>query len=169
MELTRGRQQMSSHLNNPESETFQNILENQIIFINQRFRSITSDYLNDSVGLCGEKEEIAKHLNKGLAQNFIQKFFKDTNDTREIIGQYYTTNRCIYCERQVGEHNIRQIDRAHCNNYSRGDLLMLAIDDLWVDNITPIRTGNILKKFIEKHELCPIYMLCKPCHNTYGR
>ena len=169
MELTGGRHQMRLHLNNPESETFQNILERQIIFINQRFRSITSDYLNDSVGLSGEKEEIAKHLNKGLAQNFIQKFFKDTNDTREIIGQYYTTNRCIYCERQVGEHNIRQIDRAHCNNYSRGDLLMLAIDDLWVDNITPIRTGDILKKFIEKHELCPIYMLCKPCHNIYGR
>ena len=44
---------------------------------------------------------------------------------------------------------------------------MMAIDDLWVDNITPIKAGDILKLFIQKHEICPIYMLCNNCHNRY--
>ena len=29
--------------------------------------------------------------------------------------------------------------------------------------------SEILKKFIEKHDCCPIYMLCNKCHNTYDK
>ena len=35
------------------------------------------------------------------------------------------------------------------------------------DEKTPLIVGDILKKFIEKQECCPIYMLCNICHNKY--
>ena len=107
------------------------------------------------MGCCGEKNEIANHLNNGPAQNLVQTFFRTKN------------KRCIICKKVKGNNNIRQLERAHCNIYSRKDLLLLAINDLWIDNNTPIKVGDILKLFIKKHELCPIYMLCNICHNKY--
>lgn len=65
------------------------------------------------------------------------------------------------------ENSIRQIERAHCNIYSRVDLIMMAINVLWIDDITPIKVGDILKLFIQKHEICQFYMLCNICHNKY--
>ena len=109
----------------------------------------------DSMGCSGEKDVIARHLNNGTAQNLIQIFFKFKN------------TECILCKGEKGENNIRQFERAHCNIYSRYDLIMMAINDLWIDNITPIKVGDILTLFIKKHEICPIYYLCNLCHNKY--
>jgi hypothetical protein len=44
---------------------------------------------------------------------------------------------------------------------------MMVINVLWIYDITPIKVGDILKLFIQKHEICPIYMLCNICHNKY--
>jgi len=145
------------YLNNPESEIYKKILEKQKSFITTRFSLIRNRYLDDTCCVVGEKKVIAKHLNQGLAQNLVQTFFNFK----------YTT--CLICRGKKGENNIRQLERAHCNILSdpRYDLLMLAIDDLWVDNITPLGSGDILKLFIKKHEICPIYYLCNICHNKY--
>ena len=63
----------------------------------------------------------------GLAQNLVQTFFK-------------TSDKCVICNGKIGNTGIRQIERAHCNIYSRYDLLMMAIDDLYIDNNTPIKS-----------------------------
>ena len=142
-------------LNNPESEMFKKTIEKQKIFILRRLSNIKNKYLNDTMGCCGEKDIIAKHLNQGPSQNLVQTFFN------------YKTNKCILCNRGKGIDGIRQIERAHCNKYSRYDLLIMSIDELYVDNTTPIISGDILKRFIQKHDICPIYILCNLCHNKY--
>jgi len=143
-------------LNNPESHVFKNTLDKQIDFINTRLSNIRSNrYLDDKMGCIGKKEDIIKHLNQGPAQNLVLAFFN------------YKTDRCSFCNCKKGENGIRQFERAHCNNYSRADILKLAIDDIYIDETTPLITGYILKKFIEKHNCCPIYMLCNVCHNKY--
>jgi hypothetical protein len=143
-------------LNNPESEIFTKTLEEQKQFILRRFVSIKRNrYLDDTMGCCGEKDIIAKHLNLGPAQNLVHGFFN------------YTTDKCILCNRCKEHDGIRQFERAHCNTYSRYDLLLMAVDDLYVDNTTPITVGDILKGFIQKHDICPIYMLCNLCHSKY--
>ena len=144
-------------LNNPESEIYKKTLERQKLYISTRMNAIKKNrYLDDTMGCCGEKEIIAKHLNQGLAQNLVQTFFK-------------TVDKCVSCNGKIGENEIRQIERAHCNIYSRYDLLMMAINDLYIDTNTPIKAGDILKLFIQKHELCPIYMLCNLCHHKYDK
>ena len=142
-------------LSNSESNIYKKILEKQKRYIKIRINSITNRYLADNMGCCGEKESIAKHLNQGPAQNLVQTFFN------------FKATKCLICNGKKGDNNIRQLERAHCNIYSRYDLIMMAINDLWIDNITPIKVGDILKLFILKHEICPIYMLCNICHNKY--
>ena len=143
-------------LNNPESHVFKNTLGKQIDFINIRLSNIRSNrYLDDKMGCIGKKEDIIRHLNQGTAQNLILSFFN------------YKTDKCSFCNCKKGENGIRQFERAHCNNYSRADILKLAIDEFYIDENTPLITGDILKKFIEKHNCCPIYMLCNICHNKY--
>jgi hypothetical protein len=142
-------------LNNSESEIYKKTLEKQKLYISKRLNTITNRHLDDTMGCCGEKEQIAKHLNMGLAQNLVQRFFD------------FKCKKCVLCKGKKGENSIRQIERAHCNIYSRLDLIMMAINDLWIDDITPIKSGDILKLFIQKHEICPIYMLCNLCHNKY--
>ena len=143
-------------LNNAESEIYKKTLEHQKLYISTRMNTIKKNrYFDDTAEFCCDtKEEIAKHLNLGLAQNLVQTFFK-------------TVDKCVSCNGKIGENGIRQIQRAHCNIYSRYDLLMMAINDLYIDTNTPIKSGAILKLFIQKHEICPIYMLCNICHNKY--
>ena len=141
-------------LNNSESEIYKKTLEKQKLYISKRLNTIKNRLLDDTMGCCGEKEQIAKHLNMGLAQNLVQTFFK-------------TADECVICNGKIENTGIRQIERAHCNIYSRHDLLMMAINDLYIDNNTPIKSGDILKLFIQKHEICPIYMLCNLCHKKY--
>ena len=143
-------------LSNPESDIYKKTLENQKKYIDKRMISIkTNRYLDDKMGCCGEKEIIAKHLNQGPAQNLVQTFFN------------LNITKCVLCQGKKGENGIRQIERAHCKIYSRLDLLMMSINDLWIDNITPLKVGDILKLFIQKYKICPIYMLCNICHNKY--
>ena len=142
------------NLNNPESEIYKKTLEKQNLYISRKLNTIKNRIIEDTMGCCGEKEQIATHLNMGLAQNLVQTFFK-------------TADKCVICNGKIGDNNIRQIERAHCNIYSRYDLLMMAINDLYIDNNTPIKSGDILKLFIQKHEICPIYMLCNLCHKRY--
>ena len=143
-------------LNNPESVIFTNTLNKQRDFIIKRFFNLRSNkYLDDKMGCMGKKEDIVKHLNHGPAQNLIQTFFN------------YKTEKCSFCNQKKNENGIRQFERAHCNNYSRGDMLSMAIGDLYIDENSPLIVGDVLKKFIEKHDCCPIYMLCNICHNKY--
>jgi hypothetical protein len=143
------------NLSNPESEIYKKTLEKQKLYIDTRLSTIKNRYIDDNMGCCGEKEAIAKHLNQGPAQNLVQTFFN------------FKATKCIICNGKKGENGIRQLERAHCNIYSRYDLLMMAVDDLYIDNTTPIRTGDILKLFIQKHNICPIFILCNRCHNKY--
>ena len=143
-------------LNNSESEIFKHTLEKQKEFITERLKKIKNKYLDDDFIVAPQKtENIVRHLNNGIAANTIQTFFN------------YKTDTCIFCKGVKGDNGIRQIERAHCNNYSRADILKLAINDIYIDENTPLIVGDILKKFIEKHDCCPIYMLCNKCHNKY--
>lgn len=141
-------------LSNPKSEIYKKTLEKQKLYISTRLNTIKNRILDDTMGCCDEKEKIAKHLNMGLAQNLVQNFFKKAD-------------KCVICNGKIGDNGIRQIERVHCNIYSRYDLLIMAINDLYIDKNTPIKSGDILKLFIQKHEICPIYMLCNLCHNKY--
>ena len=143
------------NLSNSESDIYKKTLEKQKLYIDTRLSKIKNRYIDDDMGCCGEKETIAKHLNSGPAQNLVQTFFN------------FKAKKCIICNGKKGENGIRQLERAHCNIYSRYDLLMMALDDLYIDNITPIRSGDILKLFIQKHNICPIFILCNRCHNKY--
>ncbi len=145
-------------LNDPESDIFKKTLVDQSNFISKRLLTIRNKYLDDPFIIAPQKKEnIVKHLNNGIAANLILSFFN------------YKTNICSYCNSVKGENGIRQIERAHCNNYSRSDILSLAVDDFIekLDNGEIITSGEILKRFIEKHTCCPIYMLCNQCHHKY--
>jgi len=144
-------------LNNPESEIFRNTLKEQKQFISRRIATIKNRQLKSQMGCSGTKDDIAKNLNMGQSQNLVLTFFNSKTDI------------CVLCSRTKGQDDIRQIERAHCNLYSRYDLLMLALDDLYIDDTTPIKSGDILKKFIQKHDICPIYMLCNLCHTAYDK
>jgi len=37
------------------------------------------------------------------------------------------TDTCIFCKGVKSDKGIRQIERAHCNNYSLSDILTLAV------------------------------------------
>ena len=145
-------------LNDPNSEIFQTTLKEQIEFIKKRLKKIKNKYLYDSFIIAPQKiENIVRHLNNGLAANTIQTFFNDKIDT------------CIFCKGVKGKNGIRQIERAHCHNYSRSDILHLAVLEIKekLDAGEVVTSGEILRKFIEKHDRCPIYMLCNICHHKY--
>ena len=114
------------HLSNPESEIYKKTLEKTKLYIPSRLNTIKSRFLDDTMGCCDEKEKIAKHLNMGLAQNLVQTFFKSR----------FLDDKCVICNGKIGDNGIRQLERAHCNIYSRYDLLMMAINDLYIDNTT---------------------------------
>ena len=145
-------------LNDPNSEIFQTTLKEQIEFIIERLKKIKNKYLDDSFIIAPQEiENIVRHLNNGLAANTIQTFFN------------YKRNTCTFCKGVKGKNGIRQIERAHCHNYSRSDILHLAVLEIKekLDAGEVVTSGEILRKFIEKHDRCPIYMLCNICHHKY--
>lgn len=105
--------------------------------------------------MCNTKEELANFLNLGIAQNLVQTFFKFKEST------------CILCNKNKSE--VRQLERAHCNKYTRYDLLLMAITNIYVDIDTPIKSKDILIEFIKCHKFCPIYYLCNICHKQYDK
>ena len=142
------------NLNNSESDIFINTLSNQVNFINNRLNNSRIRYLNDECRLSGTIDQIVGHLNMGVAANLVHDFFNvDTS--------------CIICNRSRGEDGVRQIERAHCHIYSRPEILRMAVTELHTNDNSLIRTCDILRLFIRRHELCPIYSLCNLCHNQY--
>lgn len=136
-------------LNDPNSEIFQTTLKKQNKFIIKRLKKIKNKYLNDPFIIAPQEiENIVRHLNNGPAANTIQTFFNVKTDT------------CIFCKEVKGKNGIRQIERAHCHNYSRSDILRLAILEMKekLDAGEVVTSGEILRKFIEKHDHCPIYI-----------
>ena len=129
-------------LSNSESEIYKKTLEKQKLYISTRMNTIKNRILDDTMGCCGEKEKIAKHLNMGLAQNLVQIFFKNAD-------------KCVICNGKRGDSGIRQIERAHCNIYSRYDLLMIAINDLYIDTNTPIKVWRYSKIIYTKARNMP--------------
>ena len=140
-------------LNEPTSQIFQSTLEKQNEYIDNRLRTIKNRILDNNIKFCGCKEDIANFLNLGTAQNLIQLFFK------------FKEQECVICK--LGKDSVRQLERAHCNKYSRYDLLLMAIDKLFIDDNTPINSRDILIEFIKCHSICPIYYLCNQCHKRY--
>ena len=144
--------------NDENSSIYQETLSQQREYITTKLDNIRSNrYMDDTCLLSGEIEDIVNHLNKGLAQNLVLDFFK-----KPLI-----KSSCIHCGGSRGENGIRDLQRAHCNLFSRGDILMMAVEKLYVDENTPIPSGKILKEFISQHVICPIYTLCNICHNKY--
>ena len=75
----------------------------------------------------------------------------------------YKTDTCIFCKGVKGENGIRQIERAHCNNYCRSDILELAVAEI-SDKLyggETVTAGEILKKFIEKQRIYASFYLIK--------
>ena len=140
-------------LNDETSDIYNKTLDAQKTYITKRLQTIKNRYIDNSCGLCDTKENIANHLNLGPAQNLIQTFFK------------YTTDTCMVCHKTKEE--VRQFERAHCNKFSRYDLLLQAVTNIYIDEKTPIKSGDTLKEFIKCHDVCPIYILCSGCHSEY--
>ena len=67
-------------LNDCESSIFKDTLNKQISYIDHRLQTIKNRILDNNIKLLGTKEEIAKFLNLGIAQNLIQEFFKFKED-----------------------------------------------------------------------------------------
>ena len=44
---------------------------------------------------------------------------------------------------------------------------MMAVNKLYIDENTPIKSGELLCEFIKCHNICPIFILCNLCHNKY--
>ncbi len=141
-------------LNDSNSEIYINTLLTQSKYIDKRLTTIKNRILETNVKFAGNtKEEIANFLNLGIAQNLIQTFFKFKNSS------------CILCKKNKKE--VRQLERAHCNLYSRYDLLILAIDNVYENKDAEIDSVTILTEFIKYHKICPIYYLCNKCHKKY--
>jgi hypothetical protein len=154
-----------SKLNEETSDIYRETLEKQNIYIDARIKSIKIRYFKTNLVLSpkdNSKEDIANFLNLGIAANLIQNFFK------------FEESSCVVCKKTKEE--VRQFERAHCNKFSRYDLLMMAINKLYSDTssdsddtILNINTSDILKEFILLHKLCPIYYLCNKCHKAYDK
>ena len=145
-------------LDDPTSEVFRNTLSSQEEYINDKLSKTKKRIFNDKCGQVGDIKTITDS-NSSDARNIVHEFF---------TGKNYKVNTCLCCDGKIGENGITEFERAHGNTASRPDLLYNAVEELWVDNETPIPKGLIFRKFIEKHKDNPIYMLCKKCHVEYG-
>ena len=111
---------------------------------------------NNNIRVCGSKEDIFSHMNTGKCTNLVQAFFNIKSITN-----------CVKCG--VQKSNTIQLDRAHCNTSGadRKSLLRRAIDELYIDEDTPIKASDIYINFLMLHDGHPIFALCKVCHIAY--
>uniref|UniRef100_A0A6C0J6F6 Uncharacterized protein n=1 Tax=viral metagenome TaxID=1070528 RepID=A0A6C0J6F6_9ZZZZ len=123
--------------------------------IDNKLEKTKLNCLINGCSMIGTKKDILLHLKGGPAKNLINSFFK------------YTTDKCDYCGIQKNRTN--QLDRAHCNKdgCDRSSLLEKSIDNYYIDEMTPIKIKDILRKFIAYHKEIPLFILCKKCHREY--
>ena len=102
----------------------------------------------------GTVDELVDHLSYGQGTNLVKNFFK------------IPIKKCDFCY-----YPSETLDRAHCNNdgCDRPSLLKQALEFYYIDENTPIVTGNVMYKFIELHRNQPLYLLCKQCHSEYDK
>ena len=110
----------------------------------------------NNIKVCGSKEDIFNHMNTGKCTNLVQAFFNITS-----------VASCVKCG--VQKSNTIHLERAHCNTSGadRKSLLRRAIDELYIDEDTPIKASDIYIKFLMLHDGHPIFALCKSCHRGY--
>ena len=144
------------YLNDELFEIYIETLKKQSVYIDKRLDTIRNRILTSDIIFQGNsKDAIASFLNIGTAQNLILAFFKQP------------VTECLHCKKKRSE--VRQLERAHCNKdrLCRRDLLMRALDKIFVNMETPIHSRDILIQFIKEHKNCPIYFLCTACHKFY--
>ena len=144
-------------LNDPTSNIYKERIKNQNTYIENRLKTIKNKIIESNIKMLGTKEEMASFLNLGIAQNLVLAFFKFEEKNKE--------SECLICNKKKSE--VRQLERAHCNKFARYDLLMMAINKLYIDVHTPLNSKDILIEFIRCHNICPIYYLCNKCHKEY--
>ena len=73
-------------LNNSESEIYKKTLETQRLYISKRLNTIKNRLFDDTMGCCGEKEQIAKELKKsGITSNFISGHRVTDQPTMSVV------------------------------------------------------------------------------------
>ena len=141
-------------LNNPDSEMYKVALCRTQNYIDARLPISKQKGFHDNTRLMGTVDELVDHLSYGQGTNLVKNFFK------------FPIKKCDFCCNES-----KTLDRAHCNNdgCDRPSLLKQAIEFYYIDENTPIVTGNVMYKFIELHRNQPLYLLCKPCHSAYDK
>lgn len=126
--------------------------------ISEKIAKSRRNEFNNNVKVCGSKDDIFNHLNTGKCTNLVHAFFNIRSATR-----------CVHCG--IEKSTIRHLERAHCNmnGADRKTLLKRAVDDLYVDDNTPIKAKDIYIRFLMLHDGHPIFALCKSCHTAYDK
>ena len=155
-----------NQLDDPMGGVYRNTLKQQELFIKNRLvKSKMQGIMEGSdlseCWLSGSIESIVKIIDPH-ARNLIQNFFAGKKSP-------YDFQMCLCCDGKKGDNGIRQFERAHCHVSSRPEIIRDVVTGMWVNNETSIKLGDILRKFIEKHRTCPIYMLCNKCHVKYDK
>ena len=142
-------------MNDPTSDIWANGLSITKSIADKIAKSRRNEFKNN-IRVCGSKEDIFNHMNTGKCTNLVQAFFNIKSITK-----------CVKCGVQKSKEI--HLERAHCNIYGadRKSLLKKAIDELYVDDDTPIKAVDIYIKFLLLHDGHPIFALCKVCHNVY--
>ena len=140
-------------MNDPTSDIWANGLSITKCIADKISKSRRNEFKNN-IRVSGSKEDIFNHMNTGKCTNLVHDFFNIKSITK-----------CVKCgiQKDKGTH----LERAHCNGADRRTLLRRAIDELYINEDTPIAARDIYIKFLLLHDGHPIFALCKVCHNVY--
>lgn len=87
-----------------------------------------------------------------ILRNVVQGFFK------------IPTPCCQHCSAVNGS-----IHRCHPAHQSRVQAARTAVDELWVDDQTPINVKCVLERFFVVQSRHPIFYMCSECHKTFDQ
>ena len=77
-----------TNLNDPNTPLYKKVLQKQNEYIDERLKTIKIRFFENNIKFShNTKEELAKFLNLGIAQNLVQNFFK------------YKENECLICNK----------------------------------------------------------------------
>jgi len=141
------------YLNDSNNKIYINSINRNKEYIKNKLSKTRIKCLKSNVSICGTRKEILDHIKCGPAKNLINTFFR------------FKVDKCEHCN--LEKKKVRQLDRAHCNNCDRVQLLEKSILRYFVNELTPVKIKDILIEFIKLHNEAPIYMLCKTCHIRY--